>query len=240
MRVVVSQSMFFPWVGFLEQLRLADFFIRYDDVQFSKGGFTNRVQIKTAAGVRWLTVPLSGLRLGQSIKEVRIDNGRDWQSKHRELIRQAYRQAPFFDDMLSVIDSVYAKPYQTIADLSYASILALAEYFGLANHLSMIDVSNMGIGGCGSKRVFDVVRAVGGTVYITGHGARNYLDHQMFEDAGISVQYMEYRCLPYPQLHGEFTPFVSALDLIANCGRDGKRFIVSETVGWREFLGEPA
>ena len=54
-RVVISQSMLFPWVGLLEQMRLADVFVHYDDVQFSKGSFVNRVQVKTPDGVRWMT-----------------------------------------------------------------------------------------------------------------------------------------------------------------------------------------
>ena len=48
MKVVISQSMFFPWVGFLEQLKLADVYVFYDDVQFSKGSFTNRVRVKAS------------------------------------------------------------------------------------------------------------------------------------------------------------------------------------------------
>ena len=55
-----------------EQIRLADAFVHYSDVQFSKGSFVNRVQIKTSAGIRWLTVPLEKLKLGQRIDEVRI------------------------------------------------------------------------------------------------------------------------------------------------------------------------
>ena len=46
--VVISQPMFFPWVGMFEQIALADVYVHYDDVQFSKGSFTNRVQLKTA------------------------------------------------------------------------------------------------------------------------------------------------------------------------------------------------
>ena len=65
--VVVSQPMFFPWVGMFEQIRLADAYVHYTDVQFSKGSFVNRVQIKTADGFRWLTVPLKNVALGQNI-----------------------------------------------------------------------------------------------------------------------------------------------------------------------------
>ena len=44
--VVISQPMYFPWVGMLEQMALADVWVHLDDAQFSKGGFFNRVQIK--------------------------------------------------------------------------------------------------------------------------------------------------------------------------------------------------
>ncbi len=235
-RVVISQPMFFPWVGMYEQIRLAEVYVNYADVQFSKGSFTNRVQIKTAAGSKWLTLPLADLRLGQRIDEVRIDNRKDWRQSHRDLLRQSYRDAPFCADMLVLVDEVYGRPSDSLAEITQASLMAGCRYFGLEAGKTFLDVRDMGIGGESSQRVFDVVRKLQGTCYITGHGARHYLDHALFERAGISVEYMNYRKLPYPQLHGAFTPFVSILDLIANEGRAGLARIVSPSVDWREFL----
>src|SRR5690242_11364734 len=80
--VVISQPMFFPWVGMLEQLRLADTYVHYDDVQFEKGSFSNRVQIKTQAGVKWLTVPLRDKKLGQRILDVQVDDASGFRRKH--------------------------------------------------------------------------------------------------------------------------------------------------------------
>ena len=57
-RVVISQPMYFPWFGFMAQMSLADVFIWLDDAQFSKGSFTNRVQVKTDNGLTWMSVPL--------------------------------------------------------------------------------------------------------------------------------------------------------------------------------------
>ena len=81
-----------------------------------------------------------------------------------------------------------------------------------------------------------MVSALGGGRYVTGWGARSYLDHEAFEAAGIAVEYMEYRKLPYPQLHGDFMPYVSSLDLVANLGVEGAACIQSETVSWRDFV----
>ena len=68
--VVISQPMYFPWVGMLEQMALADVWVHLDDAQFSKGGFFNRVQIKTTDGTPWLTVPLAENKLGQPLNEI--------------------------------------------------------------------------------------------------------------------------------------------------------------------------
>ncbi len=94
----------------------------------------------------------------------------------------------------------------------------------------------MSIPGKSWQRVLDIVKSVGGDTYITGHGAREYMDHEAFERAGVAVEYLDYQKQPYPQLHGDFNPFVSALDLIANMGREGRARIASGTKPWREFL----
>lgn len=235
-RVVISQPMLFPWVGLLEQVALADVYVHYSDVQFSKGSFTNRVQVKMAQGSRWLTVPLEGLRLGQRIDEVRIQHRTDWRESHLTLLAAAYRDCPWVMDMLSLVESVYSQNFELISQLSEASLMALCRYFGLDEGRRFVQASELGIAGASSQRVLDIVRAVGGTEYVTGHGARHYLDHELFEAAGITVAYMDYQCRPYPQAHGPFTSYVSALDLIANAGREGRRFIGSGTLYWKDFL----
>ena len=56
--VVVLQPGYLPWLGFFDQLRRADVFVYYDDVQYDKHGWRNRNRIKTQDGPQWLTVPV--------------------------------------------------------------------------------------------------------------------------------------------------------------------------------------
>jgi hypothetical protein len=238
MIIAISQPMLFPWVGMLEQIRMADTFVNYPDVQFSKGGFVNRVQIKTSRGMNWLTVPLHGLRLGQKINEVKINDQNNWRNEHLQMLSDAYADSPYVSEMLNLVESVYARDYKNIGSLSEASELALCEYFGIGSHGKFLSSENLGIEGSGSRRVLDIVRALGGDTYLTGHGASKYLDHEAFELAGVRVEYMDYAKTPYPQLHGEFTPYVSALDLIANAGSSGINFIRPISIYWKDFLGD--
>jgi len=237
MNVVISQSMYFPWVGLLEQIKLADVFVHYDDVQLTRG-FYNRVQVKTNQGVKWITIPLKGHHRGQNIDEVLIDDTKDWRSQHRNMLNHAYNKAPFRDEMLSLVDRVFTKPARTLADVSRISILELADFFGLLKDREFICSRSLEVNGSSSQRLHDIVKALGGNVYITGHGAQNYLDHSLFECSGIEVKYMNYQKNPYPQLHGEFTPYVTGLDLVANCGQHGYEVIKSAAKNWIKFINE--
>ena len=230
--------MYFPWVGLLEQVRISDRFVHYDDVQLTRG-FYNRVQIKTKDGSKWMTVPLRDAHRGQLLNEAEPDEREDWREKHRQLLKRACAGAPFIDDMLGVMDQVFSQPLPHLAAVSRASTMAVANYFGLTESRSFADSSMLRIPGKSSQRLFDICRNQQATTYVTGHGAKNYLDHEMFEHAGITVEYMDYLRLPYPQLHGAFTPYVSSLDLIANCGQDGLRYISSGARHWRKFINEP-
>ncbi len=234
-KVVISQSMYFPWAGILEQIKLADVFVHYDDVQFARG-FYNRVQIKTPHGIKWLTVPLRDRHRGQKIDETLVDNRTNWRDRHRELLRFSYRNSPYRDDMLQLVDEVFSKKIHYLSDVSRTSTLAIADYFRLSRDCFFADSRSVGIKGRSSQRLKDITSHFKGRVYITGHGARNYLDHELFENSDIEVRYMDYKINKYSQLYGEFTPFVSALDLIANCGTEGIIYLDSTTMNWRQFI----
>ena len=235
--VVISQPMYFPWPGLLEQIKLCDIFVDYNDVQFSKGSLFNRVQIKTEHGTRWLTVPLKNVRLGQLIRETEIDQSKNWQQAHMDQLNHAYGKALFRRDVIDLVTGVFDARAHYLGELAFASMNALLNYFpAIKANRNFVDSSNLNIDGASTQRVIDICAAVQGRSYVTGHGARHYLDHEAFERQGIAVEYIDYGLQSYRQLHGAFTPYISTLDLIANCGIDGSNYIGGTTVPWREFL----
>lgn len=239
MRVVISQSMLFPWVGMLEQVRLADVFVHYDDVQFSKGSFVNRVQVKTPDGFKWMTIPLHELRLGQRINEVQPLPIERWRDTHLRLLERSFKDAPHVRDAMELAEAVYGQHPENLAALTRASMLSLCNYFGLMESTRFVDINTLDATGSSSDRVLSAVRQLGGSTYITGHGAARYLDHPLFEQHGIEVVYMDYQRRAYPQAHGAFNPYVTGLDLVAHCGRQGYQQLCSGTVSWKEFTREP-
>lgn len=232
--LVVSQPMFLPWVGLFEQVRLADVFIHYDDVQLPQGrSFMSRVQLKSANGVSWLTVPIDHTKSGKLLNEVVLFESEEWRDKHLRTIRHAYAKRPYFDLMFELIEKIYSQPTDHLAEFNIKAIEQIAQWLGLAPQF--MRSSAMGVAGASTERLVDLCEAVNCDVYVTGHGALNYLNHQLFEDKGISVRYIDYKKVPYEQGHIEFTPYVSILDAIANCGERTRDLLGSEAIYWRDF-----
>jgi hypothetical protein len=234
-RVVISQPMYFPWSGFLAQMALADIYIWLDDAQFSKGSFTNRVQVKLPGGSKWMSVPLVNKGTHCAIQDLEA-KGSDWQASHRALLKQSLRDRPHSVKAMHLFDEAIAKEGTLCCSL-IASAEVLAKTSGVLPP-QILRASNMGITGSSWQRVLNIVTAVGGKTYITGHGARNYLDHEAFDSAGIDVRYMNYKIFPWPQPYGNFTPYVSGLDLIAST--DPETALLSHlrlgSTNWRAFL----
>jgi hypothetical protein len=217
MTVAVLQPGYLPWLGFFDQMRRADVFVYYDDVQYDTHGWRNRNRIKTQHGPLWLTVPVrhSGLNKPR-ILDVIIDARTNWAKKHVSSIRQAYAGAPFVKLYLPRLEEVLMRPWERLVDLDIAVAALLAECFALERRIER--ASQLGIAGGQSERLVNICRHFRASRYVSGSAARDYLDVALFERNGITVEWQDYEHPVYPQLHGAFVPYLSAIDLLLNCG----------------------
>ncbi len=215
--VAVLQPGYLPWLGFFDQVRRADVFVYYDDVQFDKHGWRNRNRIKTQTGPAWLTVPVRHSGRGfPTILDVEIDAGAPWARKHIASIRQAYARAPFVDRYLPALEHLLRHDWQRLVDVDIACAALIADWLGLATRIERS--STLDIGGERSERLINICRRFGATRYLSGDAAQAYLDVALFASAGIEVEWQHYAHPIYPQLHGSFVPYLSAVDLVLNCG----------------------
>lgn len=215
----VLQPGYLPWLGFFDQMRRSDIFVLYDDVQYDKHGWRNRNRIKTPKGPHWLTVPVRHKGLGwPRINEVEIDNQTVWGKKHIGTIRQFYAKAPYLAQYLPMLEDRLLRPWTLLVDLDLSLIDLMCEWLQLKR--DVIRASSLGIEGDRSDRLLALCRHFGATRYLSGDAAKTYLDRELFAQNGIEVEWQGFRHPVYPQQHGEFVPFLSALDLVLNCGPD--------------------
>jgi hypothetical protein len=215
--VVILQPGYLPWLGFFDQMRRADIFVFYDDVQFDKQGWRNRNRIKSPAGAHWLTVPVRHERLGQALLDVEIDNRQPWARKHLGTIRQFYAGAPYVDRYLPELEALLQRRWERIVDLDLAVVELMCGWLGLRGTRTARS-SELKVEGERSQRLLNLCLHFGATRYLSGDAAQNYLDVDLFARHGIAVEWQRYSHPVYRQQHGEFVPYLSALDLVLNCG----------------------
>lgn len=227
MKVGVIQSSYVPWRGYFDFIRSVDLFVVYDDVQYSKGGWRNRNRLKVQAGLRWITVPVS-ISLGQTIDEVEISIGqKSWAEGHARLLRESLSEAPHFSDAWEIWSLAVEPNCRRLSQLNVHLLKAVCEYLEIRTPIVMS--SDYPTQGEATTRLLSLLRAVGATSYLSGPSAASYLDTSLFVAHNIRLEYKSYDYAPYPQLHGSFAGSVTVLDLIANCGRESSRHIVSMT-----------
>lgn len=226
MKCVILQPSFIPWRGFFHQVHEADLFIFYDCVQYDKHGWRNRNRIKTAHGSKWLTVPVTIPKHvdGAPISDVRITDGGLWRRKHLSTIDQAYAKSASYQWAREIVGEIYDIDADRLADLTCRSTEMIAKAIGITG-TTFIRSSTLDLTGRRTDRIIDALEKVGATQYLSGPSARSYIEPQKFSERGIELQYIDYDYAPYRQLHGDFDPSLSIIDMMFNLGRDAGRFI---------------
>lgn len=229
--LAVLQPGYMPWLGFFDQLQRSDVFIFYDDVQFDKNGWRNRNRVKSLAGEpHWLTVPVHVRSLGQRLLETEVDNRQPWARKHIGTIRQFYARAPHLNRYLQGLEELLlGNTWERLCDLDIAAIKLMCEWLGLKR--DMMRSSELGIGGERSERLLNLCLHVGADCYLSGNAAQEYLDAELFASHGVTIEWQDYQHPVYPQQHGTFVPYLSALDLLLNCGDNSASVIAQGSHG---------
>ena len=181
----------------------------------------------------WLTVPIKK-QDKVNINQTVIDYSQSWQAKHLKSLAHFYAKAPFREEALQLVEDVFRFKDADLASLNIRAVEAVAKYLSIKT--KSLRSSSLAALGASSDKLINIVKATGGSQYVTGHGAKNYLQHEQFEEHGISVEYMNYENKAYQQWDNTFISHMSILDLIAYKGHGGVDCIVSKTIHWREFI----
>ena len=229
MNCVILQPSYIPWRGYFHQIARADVFIFYDDVQYDKHGWRNRNRIKTHQGGQWLTIPVhtKGVVVeNMPINEIEIAWEQPWSEKHWRAIQQTYSKAPYFKDYAPWLEEVFQRRPTLLADFTIPLTIEIAQRLGNC-HTRFLRSSEMTASGHKTDRLIQILTQVGATHYISGPSAKDYIEEEKFNAAGITLEYMVYNYPEYPQLYPPFDPYVTVLDLLFMAGEAAAQYIFS-------------
>jgi len=226
--VAIHQPEYLPWLGFFKKMMNVELFVFLDDVQFRKKGWQNRNRIRINDGTTLLSIPVH-THSYPKINEVTIDNEKNWSIRHKKSILYNYARAPYFGEIKDFIESIFEKKFQYLVDLNTEIIKFIMNELEIKSKI--VFSSDLEISKKGSDRVLDICKAVDADHYITGtFWAESNLRVEEFKKSNIDVEFQKFQHPIYKQIHGEFIPEMSIIDLLFNEGRkEAKKILQNST-----------
>lgn len=215
MLVAIHQPNFFPWCGYFDKIKQADIFIFLDNVDYPRSGssgmgsWVNRVKLSIQDQPKWVTCPIQRMPLGTLISEVKIDENQHWRKKLLNTLKMNYAKSinykndmPFLEDLINIQEPLLAK-------YNIAVIKEISKRLKLTTNF--VSQSELNYSGHSTALLMSLVKAVGGTAYLTGGGSAAYQDDSVFEGNNIEVIYQNYIEQSYCN-DIEFLPGLSIID----------------------------
>ncbi|MBD1912378.1 MULTISPECIES: WbqC family protein [unclassified Leptolyngbya] len=227
-KIAIVQSNYIPWKGYFDLINSVDEFILFDDMQYTRRDWRNRNKIKTSKGTEWLTIPVNVKgKYYQKINETTVASD-DWAMEHWKTLTHNYSKSKYFLDIKDMFWQLYeiASQQHYLSKVNHLFITQICDFLGIKTQISWS--SNYEIVDGKNERLISLCKQAGGTHYISGPSAKDYMDLNQFTQARLKVTFFDYS--GYPEYDQRFPPFdhaVSILDLLFNEGDQASKFMKS-------------
>jgi len=209
MILTIHQPEFMVWIGLIDKISKADYYVIADSFQVKKNYYDNRNKIRTEKGWEWITIPIESHN-HKSFRDVKVIHGNNWQEKLLEKIKENYSKAPYFNEIYPRIDQIINQKHTFIFDYNYELLCQLLSWFNVGTYHIAFTSSLKLESQNGSDKCLET--------YLSGQSGKDYLDLKKFDEANIDIMFHEFKHPEYKQQYEPFIPNLSALDYLMNRG----------------------
>ncbi len=191
-----------------------------DEVQLADRAFQHRNNFLTKDGkIKMLTINIHKKDYRDKfIKNLKISNP-NWNIEHKNFIIENYKNSPFFDEIMPFVESVFDLKTNFLIDILEQSFICSLKLFDIETAVIKMSDLNYDKSKHKSELILELVEKSGSKTYLSGIGAKDYLNVTDFENNGIDIIYQEFSHPEYNQKNkSEFTAGLSCLDMLFNEG----------------------
>jgi hypothetical protein len=227
MTLGIMQPYFLPYIGYWQLLAAVDRFVVYDNIKYTKQGWINRNRFLRHGTDAFFTLPLKKASDFLDIRDRVIADNFHPRSVLNPL-GEAYRHAPFFEDVFPVVDAIVSNAARNLFDYVYDTIHGIASYLDIGTPLIVSSTIPIDHGLKADQKVLAICGAFGATTYVNSIGGRELYSVDAFAARGVELKFLQPRPLVYRQFTEPFVPNLSLVDVMMFNSRDAVKAMLRE------------
>jgi hypothetical protein len=214
MKLGIMQPYIFPYVGYFQLINAVDKFVIYDDVNFINKGWINRNRILNNGKDSLFSVPLREASQNKLINEIEVNWDEAWKSKFLKTLEQCYKKAPFYQEVLPIIEQTISLDNEVISKVIENNLRLICYYLEIKTEIiSSSDIyKNTHLKA--QERILDICLQEKATQYINPIGGLELYNKEFFEAKKIKMDFIKSSSIEYKQYKNEFIPWLSMIDVL--------------------------
>ncbi|MCB0330428.1 MAG: WbqC family protein [Bdellovibrionales bacterium] len=214
----IMQPYFFPYLGYFALIHRTRHWVVFDVVDYHSRHWMNRNRILEAVkGEQYITVAVdrSG---GKKLNQVRLAEKEASASKILGQLRVYYKKAPFYEQVVEMVASVFANAEgHLLRDLNISCLRESCRYLGLKFECSIASQSDYDFSGVShaGQWALEICAQRGASSYLNPVSGRNLFNLDDWNRRGIAIHFLEFETFEYdthPRL--PFRPMLSLIDVL--------------------------
>lgn len=215
MKVAIMQPYFFPYIGYFQLINAVDVFVVYDNIEYTKKGWINRNRILVNGKPEYISLPLK-----KDSDYLNVDQrylSESWNMDKKKLlnkIKESYRKAPFYENIMPLIEDIINYPEDNLFKFIYNSILKLSDFLSINTKIVMSSSLQYDNNLKSQDKVLSICKSLGAKTYINPEGGVDLYDKEDFLSNSIELFFLKADKRTYVQYHNDFVPFLSIIDVL--------------------------
>ena len=214
MKLGMMQPYFFPYIGYFQLLNMVDKYVVFDSANYIKNGWVNRNRILVNGAPDYFRASVRKASQNKLINEIEVSNDEDVKTKNIHTLEFAYKKAPFYAEVMPLLERFLMADYDNLAEINVASNKLVCDYLGIQTEIMLFSELDTDKELKREYRIYDVCKTLGADEYVNAIGGTELYDFEEFKKRGIKLSFLKADPIEYEQFGKEFVPSLSIIDVM--------------------------
>ena len=209
----IMQPYFMPYIGYFQLLNAVDKYVIYDNAKYTKKGWINRNRILQNNKDTLISISVEKDSDYLDIKDRSVADSFD-KKKLINQIRDPYRKAPYFEQVIPIVEDIINYEEKNLFLYIYNSIKEVCKFLNIHTEIIISSTIDVDQTPAGQDRVIAICKTLGAEDYYNAIGGQELYQPKDFEKEGINLRFLSSNLVTYKQFNNDFIPWLSIIDVM--------------------------